>query len=183
MKIMKKGQIILICGGSGSGKSTLAKKFKDATIISTDNFYIGKSKMVPMENGEYDFDDPSAVDLDECAQIALDLADGKEVLVPEYDMVISERVGWIKIVPAKSGLVIVEGVFALCEPLRQIGDLKIFIDTPTDERLARRINRDSERGRSVAEIIKHSIQVEESHKKHIEPMKQYADLILGREGW
>lgn len=180
---MKKRQIILICGGSGSGKSTLAKKFKDAAIISTDNFYIGKSKMMPMGNGEYDFDDPSAVDLDECAQIALELADGKEVLVPEYDMVTSERIGQIKITPAKSGLVIIEGVFALHERLRQIGDLKIFIDTPTDERLARRIKRDSERGRSEAEIIKHSIQVEESHKNHIEPMKQYADLILGREGW
>lgn len=139
--------------------------------------------MMPVGNGEYDFDNPSAVDLDECAKIALELAEGKEVLVPEYDMVTSERVGQIKIIPAKSGLVIIEGVFALHERLRQIGDLKIFIDTPTDERLARRINRDSERGRSEAEIIKHSIQVEESHKKYIEPMKQYADLVLGREGW
>lgn len=180
---MKKGQIILICGGSGSGKSTLAKKFKDAAIISTDNFYIGKSKMMPVGNGEYDFDNPSAVDLDECAKIALELAEGKEVFVPEYDMVISERVGQTKIIPAESGLVIIEGVFALHERLRQIGDLKIFIDTPTDERLARRVKRDGERGRSEEEIIKHSIQVEESHKKHIEPMKQYADLVLGREGW
>ncbi|MEK7568955.1 MAG: AAA family ATPase [Patescibacteria group bacterium] len=180
---MEKGQIILICGGSGSGKSTLAKKFGDAAIISTDNFYIGKSKMIPMENGEYDFDDPCAVDLDECAKMALNLAGGKEVFVPEYDMVTSERVGQIKIIPAKSGLVVVEGVFALHDTLRQIGNLKIFIDTPTDERLARRIKRDNERGRSEAEVIKHSTQVEASHKKHIEPMKQHADLILGREGW
>lgn len=180
---MEKGQIILICGGSGSGKSTLAKKFKDAAIISTDNFYVGKSKMTPMENGEYNFDDPSAVDLDECAQMALDLAGGKEVLVPEYDMVVSERVGWIKIAPTESGLVIIEGVFALHERLRKIGGLKIFIDTPTDERLARRIKRDGERGRTEEEIIKHSTHVEAAHKKHIEPMKQYADLILRRGGW
>jgi len=179
----REGMIILICGGSGSGKTTLSKKFSEAAIISTDNFYIGKSRMKPLPNGEYDFDDPSAVALHECTEVALALASGKEAHIPDYDMVSSERIGRIKVLPAKSKFVIIEGIFALHEPLRKIGDLKIFIDTPLDQRVARRIRRDAERGRSEIEIIRHSLLVEEAYKKHIEPMKKHADLILGREGW
>jgi uridine kinase len=74
---MKKGMIISICGGSGSGKTTLAKTFIDATIISTDSFYVGKSQMTRLENGNYDFDHPDAVALDECAKATLESAKKK----------------------------------------------------------------------------------------------------------
>lgn len=175
--------IVLIAGGSGSGKSTLAGKFVGAAVISTDDFYKGKSKMAPMEDGSYNFDEPASVDLQECAEAAKKLAAGKEAEIPDYDMVVSERVGTKKVRPPMNRIVVVEGIFALCEPLRSIGDLKIFIDTPIDLRVARRIRRDTERGRSAIETIKWSLLVEEAYERYVEPTRQYADLILGREGW
>lgn len=175
--------IVLIAGGSGSGKSTLAKKFIGAAVISTDDFYKGKSKMVVDEDGNYNFDELGAVDLQECAEAAKRLATGKVVEIPDYDMVISERVGTKKVQPPRNGFVVVEGIFALCEPLRLIGDIKIFIDTPIDLRVARRIRRDTERGRSAIETIRWSLMVEEAYEKYVEPTRQFADVILGREGW
>lgn len=174
--------IILICGGSGSGKSTLATKFHGA-IISTDDFYLGKNQMTPNAEGQYDFDTPSAVALDECREAALALARGKAVEIPNYDMILSERVGTKRVKPHQSGMVVVEGIFVLHLPLREIGDLRIFIDTPIDLRVARRIRRDVERGRSETEILQRAIHVETAYKKLIEPMKQYANVVLGREGW
>ena len=176
---MKNGMVISICGGSGSGKTTLAKTFVDAVIISTDSFYVGKSKMKPLENGDYDFDHPDAVALDECANAVLELARGNEVEVPDYDMISSERVGVVKISPNKSRFVVVEGIFALHKQLRDISNLKIFIDVPADVRIARLLKRDHERGRSEDEIIKHSLLVEDAYKKHIEPMRRHADTIFG----
>lgn len=139
--------------------------------------------MVPMENGTYNFDEPEAVDLSECAEAARRLAAGEEVEIPDYDMVISERAGVKKVQFSKNGIVVVEGIFALCEPLRSIGDLRIFIDTPIDLRVARRIRRDVERGRSAIETIKWSLLVEEAYHKYVEPTRQFADVVLGREGW
>lgn len=172
---MKKSLIILICGGSGSGKSTFAKKFPDAAIISTDNFYIGRSHMTPLKKGVYDFDDPCAVDLIDCAHKALSLARGKTVHVPEYDMKTSERTGrTIKITPPRSRVVIVEGIFAFHGPVGEIGDLKIFIDVPTHERLSRRIKRSVVRGETKADALKRSALIEKAHKKHVEPIKTCA---------
>lgn len=175
--------IVLIAGGSGSGKSTLVKKFVGAAIISTDDFYKGKSKMTPDENGDYNFDELEAIDLVECTEATKRLATGQEAEIPDYDMVISERIGTKQILPPQNGIVVVEGIFALCEPLRSIGDLKIFIDTPIDLRVARRIRRDTERGRCAIETIKWSLLVEAAYEKYIEPTRQFANLILGREGW
>lgn len=174
--------IILITGGSGSGKSTLAKKFS-GTLLSTDDFYIGKSKMTPDEKGEYDFDQPESVDLGECCRAVKSLEKGEEVEVPEYDMTTSERVGVKKIRPFPSRIVIVEGIFALHSPLREIGDLLIFIDTPMELRVARRIKRDLERGRSEIDSLGRAIQVEEAYKRNIEPMRKYANVLLGHEEW
>ncbi len=174
--------IVLISGGSGSGKSTLAKKFI-GTVVSTDDFYIGKSEMIPDKNGEYNFDHPSSADLKSCSEAVKALNKGKMVEVPDYDMSTSARVGVKEIAPSESGIVVVEGIFALHSPLREIGDLLVFIDTPMDLRVARRIKRDLGRGRLEIESLKRAIQVEEEYKKNIEPMRKYANVILGHEKW
>jgi len=172
--------IILITGGSGSGKSTLARKIK-GTVVSTDDFYFGKSEMQPDENGCYDFDDPASVDLKECSKVVKSLNEGKPIKSPIYDMSVSERTGTKNIKPHESGIVVVEGIFSFHSPLRELGDLLIFIDTPMDLRVARRLGRDIKRGRSEEESLRRAIQVEESYRKNIEPVRKYANVLLGRD--
>jgi uridine kinase len=174
----RSSQIIAICGGSGSGKSTLARKFVGAAIVATDHFYKSLDKLDLNPDGTYDFDHPSAVDLEACAESCRRLAEGEDVWIPVYDMRSCRRMG-TQLVPApKSGIVIVEGIFAFHCPLDEISSLKIFIDTPVDQRMARRIKRDVDRGRNTIETIKHSIHVEEAYTRYVEPLRQHADLIL-----
>jgi uridine kinase len=174
----RSSQIIAICGGSGSGKSTLARKFVGAAIVATDHFYKSLDKLDLNPDGTYDFDHPSAVDLEACGDACTKLADGEDVWIPVYDMVSCRRMGTQLIPAPKSGIVIVEGIFAFHNPLNEISSLKIFIDTPVDQRMARRIKRDVERGRNTIETIKHSIHVEEAYIRYVEPLRQHADLIL-----
>lgn len=174
----RSAQIIAICGGSGSGKSTLAHKFQGASIVATDHFYKSLDKLDLNPDGSYDFDHPSAVDLDACADACLKLKDGEDVWIPVYDMRSCSRKGTQMIPAPNRGIVIVEGIFAFHSPLDEICSLRIFIDTPVDQRMARRIRRDVERGRNTIETIKHSIHVEEAYTRYIEPMRQLADLIL-----
>jgi uridine kinase len=174
----RSAQIIAICGGSGSGKSTLGRKFVGASIVATDHFYKSLDKVDLNPDGSYDFDHPSAVDLEACAEACVKLSEGEDVWIPVYEMRTCRRMG-TQLVPApKNGIVIVEGIFAFHSPLDEICSLKIFIDTPVDQRLARRIRRDVERGRNLIETIKHSIHVEEAYTRYIEPMRHSADLIL-----
>jgi len=174
----RNAQIIAICGGSGSGKSTLAKKFVGASILSTDSFYKDLDELTPSEDGTFDFDHPQAVDLDACAAACLKLAQGDEVMIPVYEMRSGKRVG-TQLVPApKNHIVVVEGIFAFHAPLHEVATLRIFIDTPIDQRMARRLRRDVERGRSTLDTIRHSLQVEEAYSRFVEPMRDLADLIL-----
>ncbi len=177
---MKKNspQIIAICGGSGSGKSTLAQKFVGAAVIATDSFYKDLTELTPRPDGIYDFDHPSSVDLDSCAETCLRLAANDDAVIPVYDMRTCSRIGE-QLVPApKSKIIVVEGIFAFHAPLHDIATLRIFIDTPVDQRMARRLRRDVERGRSTLDTIRHSLQVEEAYTRYIEPMRHLADLIL-----
>jgi uridine kinase len=180
-------QIIAICGGSGSGKSTLAHKFVGAALLATDSFYRDLPDLIAREDGSYDFDHPSAVDIEGCAEACQALAAGQDVVIPVYDMRTWRRVG-TQVVPAPPNkIVVVEGIFAFHSPLAEVATLKIFIDTPVDQRMARRLRRDVERGRNTLETIRHSLEVEEAYTRYVEPMRQRADLILmGEEmrgGW
>jgi uridine kinase len=171
-------QIIAICGGSGSGKSTLARKFVGAAMLTTDHFYKDLADLKPREDGTFDFDHPSSVDLMEAADACLGLAKGEDVTIPVYDMRSCKRTGTQLVAAPKNKLVVIEGIFAFHSPLHEIATLRIFIDTPIDQRMARRIRRDVERGRSTLETIKLSLLVEDSYERFIEPMKGLADLIL-----
>jgi uridine kinase len=171
-------QIIAICGGSGSGKTTLARKFIGAAVISTDSFYKDISDLLPKEDGTFDFDHPNAIDLAGCAQACLKLAAGEDVTIPVYDMRSATRTGEQIVAAPIRRIVVIEGIFSFHSPIQDVATLKIFIDTPIDQRMARRIRRDSERGRSTMDTIRHSLQVEDAYTRYIEPMRDVADLIL-----
>ena len=176
---MNTHQIILLSGGSCSGKSLFSLRIHHATVLSMDHFYYGKSKMKQQADGTYNFDVPEAVDLEACAQAALALAQGKEATIPVYDMKVSERTGTQVITPqADTKFIVVEGIFTLMEPLLSIGDIKIFIDTPTEIRVARRMLRDEIKGRSDIETLEWSMTAERYHKQYIEPTKQFADITI-----
>lgn len=166
--------IIAICGGSCSGKSTMARLFRDACILSMDDFYKGKSRM----QEPYNFDEPQAIDLSKLSEVLKLLKDGaKEVSVPNYNMITSEPDGTKKIVSKK--LIILEGIFSLyTKELRDLCDLKIYLDVPVGERLLRRIGRDTEKGRSEAETVEWSKKVDLMHNLFVESQKKFADLVI-----
>jgi uridine kinase len=170
---------ILVCGGSCSGKSVFAQMFKNAFTLEMDHFYFGKNKMKPRPDGTYDFDAPESVDIADCARAAKELATGNPVTIPVYDMVTSDRTGTqtIQLKPDDK-FIVIPGIFAFYSPLREMGDLKIYVDTPREIRVARRMIRDVAKGRSDIDTLSWSITVENNHQKYIEPMKQYADLVI-----
>jgi len=171
--------IVLICGGSCSGKTIFTKFFRNALILSMDHFYFGKSHMKKEKDGSYNFDSPASVDIRACAEAAQSLVEGKETIIPLYDMKLSEPVGTQKLrVPEKTKFLIIEGIFSFHSPLREIGDIKVFLDIPPEIRVARRMIRDVGKGRSDIDTLSWSITVEKNHRKYIEPMKKYADLII-----
>lgn len=171
-------QIIAICGGSGSGKSTLSHRFIGAAVLATDSFYYDLTALSPREDGSYDFDHPSSVDLESCANACSKLSRGEDVTIPVYDMRTCSRTGYQLVAPPKNGIVVIEGIFAFHSPLYELATLRIFIDTPVDQRMARRLRRDAERGRTTLDIIRRSLQVEEAYIRYVEPMRHLADLIL-----
>jgi len=170
---------ILVCGGSCSGKSVFARMFRHAFIMEMDHFYLGKQDMKPRKDGTYDFDAPESVDIADCARAVKELQTGNPVTIPIYDMKTSDRTGsqTIQLRP-NDAFIVVPGIFSLNPPLRDLGDLKIFIDTPREIRVARRMIRDVAKGRNDIDTLSWSITVEKNHQKYIEPMKQFADLVV-----
>jgi len=166
--------IVAICGGSCSGKSTMAMQFRNACLVQMDDFYIGKSKM----KKPYNFDEPAAFDLDQFVETVQRLKDGaKTVEVPIYNMVTSEPDG-MKTLENKS-LIILEGTFTFyTKAIRELSDLKIYLDIPVDERVRRRIRRDVTKGRDTIQTLDWSKTVEIMHDKYVEPQKKYGDIVI-----
>ena len=181
-KILKR-KIVSICGPSGSGKSFLVEKFTNCCKISTDDFYLGKSKMKIDEKGYYNFDNPEAVDLNECAQALKELSTfepGYKVTIPNYDMKKSERDGKRDvIVPDENAIIILEGIFAFHPPLLEMADFRIFMEPPPEVILARRYKRDvNERGRTPIDILKQYPMVIQGYEQYIKPVKRFDNLVI-----
>ncbi len=182
-KINKRRRIVSVCGPSGSGKSFIVKRFTNFAKVSTDDFYIGKSKMVKNDREVYNFDDPRAVDLVQCAEAIQALAEsppGVKITIPKYDMKASEPCGTKTIItPNENAIIIIEGIFAFHPPLLQIADFRIYMDPPPEVILARRYRRDiEERGRTPMQILRQYPSVLKGYEEYIEPVKQFADLII-----
>ncbi|MCK9192067.1 MAG: uridine kinase [Sphaerochaetaceae bacterium] len=181
-------KIIGVTGGSGSGKSTVVRKISevcsDFVFIPQDNYY----KSAAFVNNEnitaFNFDHPDAFDLELLKEHLIALKNGQAIDMPTYDFVHHRR-GDETIHIEPCNLVIVEGLMVLYEGfIRDLLDLKLFIDTPADIRLIRRIQRDvAERGRTPESVIKQYIEVvRPGHLNFIEPTKEYADIIIPEGG-
>jgi uridine kinase len=182
--------LIGVAGGSNSGKTTIAERLaevigtEELTLIRLDSYYI-TMRDEPIEvRAAFNYDHPDAFDWDLLAQHLRRLTAGESVEVPVYDYTIYDRTDEYELaVPGK--VVVVEGILVLWEPrLRGMLDLKVFVDTPADLRVIRRLQRDvAERGRTQESILEQYLTtVRPSHEQFIEPSKRYADVIVPEGG-
>lgn len=187
---MSKPLVIGIAGGTASGKTTIAQEliehFKDKSIciIREDDYYKDQSNITFEERKKTNYDHPFAFDHDlMCKQID-DLLSGNSIEKPIYDFTVHNRSKDIEIIKP-SDVIIVEGLFVLEEKeIRKRLDIKLFVDTPADVRLSRRLLRDiEERGRQLNNVIDQYLKtVRVMHEEFIEPSKKYADVIIPEGG-
>ena len=186
---MSEVRVIGITGGSGSGKSTIVRKISevcpDFAFIPQDNYYKSAVFINNSNITAYNFDHPDAFDMELLHKHLSDLKNGKAIDLPQYDFVHHCRKPETVRMEA-APLTIVEGLMVLYDPeIRKLLDLKIYVDTPDDIRFIRRLQRDiEERGRTVDSVIKQYLEVvRPGHMSFIEPMKEYADLIIPEGGY
>ena len=182
--------IIGIAGGTGSGKTTVVRKIiqslpeGEVTIIPQDSYYRDNSDLPLEERLKLNFDEPAAIEFELLVNQLKDLKAGKPVEQPIYSYLTCTRSKeTIPIQPRD--VIIVEGILILCdEELRNMMDMKVFVDADADDRLIRVINRDIiERGRTVEMVIdRYEKVLKPMHLQHIEPTKRYADLIIPQGG-
>lgn len=186
---MEKVYIIGVAGGTASGKTTIVNKLKeyfqnDIELINHDCYYLAHNDMPFEEREKLNYDHPNSFETDRLISDLKLLKQGYSIQRPVYDYTIHNRAKeTVTVYPKK--VIIVEGILVLENPkLRDLMDIKIFVDTDADERLMRRIMRDmQERGRSIESVVKqYSETVKPMHEEFIEPSKKYADVIIPRGG-
>ena len=181
--------VIGIAGGSGSGKTTLMNnliaRFGDVvTVLSHDNYYKRHDDLPYEERTRINYDEPAALETDLMARHLDQLRRGESIQCPVYDFALHNRSnGTITVVPKQ--VIIVEGILIFEDAaLRELMDVKIFVDTDADIRLCRRIKRDvNKRGRSLESVLTQYQQtVKPMHEKYVEPSKKFADLVVPEGG-
>jgi uridine kinase len=187
---MKKPIFIGISGGSGSGKTTIVNRIysevpeKSICIIEHDAYYKDQSELTYEQRCKTNYDHPFAFDTDLFVEHIKKLKDGETIDKPIYDYEIHNRKKEKVIVEPKE-IIIVEGLLVFYEErIRDLLDIKIFVDTDADIRIMRRIMRDmKERGRTLDSIISQYVDtVRPAHEQFIEPSKKYADIIVTEGG-
>ena len=184
--------VIGIAGGTGSGKTTLMKNiiesFQDqVTVLSHDNYYRRHDELTYEERCALNYDEPAALETELMAKHLEQLRRGEAIDCPVYDFSIHNRSQeTIHIVPKK--VIIVEGILIFeNKPLRELMDIRIFVDTDDDIRLCRRIKRDvNKRGRTLESVLQQYQQtVKPMHEQYVEPSKRYADIVVpeGGKNW
>ena len=182
--------IIGIAGGTGSGKTTVVRKIAEAlpphyvVVVPLDSYYNDTSSMTEEERRAINFDHPDAFDWKLLVKHMNELRNGNAVEQPTYSYLLCNRLKETVHVEPRP-VIIIEGIMTLLnKKLRDMMDLKIFVDTDSDERLIRNIQRDVlERGRTVEMVIDRYLKVlKPMHEQFIEPTKKYADLIIPQGG-
>ena len=183
-------KLVLIGGGSASGKTyvlnTVLKELpkEKVTLISLDDYYKDFSDLPFEERAKINFDHPKSFDWPLLKKQLRDLKDGKEIEKPVYDFTTHSRKKDSEHVVPKE-LILVEGIMALVnKELRDLGDLKVFINASRERRLVRRIERDiKERGRTYESVIEqYFTSVQPMFEEIIAPSEYYADLIINNDG-
>ena len=181
--------IIGIAGGTGSGKTTLTlglkERFGDSvSILYHDNYYKAHDDMPYEERCKLNYDHPDAFDTERLVADLGALRRGERVESPTYDYTVHNRAEeTVEVCPAP--VILVEGILIFVEPaLRDLMDIKIFVDTDADVRILRRIMRDvKKRGRSLDSVVQQYLTtVKPMHEQFVEPSKRYADIIVPEGG-
>ena len=182
--------VIGTAGGTGSGKTTVVRKIVESfcdgevAVIPQDSYYRDSSHLPLEERLKLNFDEPAAIEWELLVEQLKQLKAGKAIEQPTYSyLTCTRQPETIHVEPQE--IIIVEGILILCdEQLRNMLDVKIFVDADSDERLIRVINRDIiERGRTVEMVIdRYEKVLRPMHLQHIEPTKRYADLIIPQGG-
>lgn len=177
--------IIGIAGGTGSGKTTLVENLKeqfgaDISVLPHDNYYAAHHDMSLEERQALNYDHPAAFDTDRMIQDLEDLKAGKTVQCPVYDYAIHDRTEEaLTLAPNK--VILVEGILIFeNKALRDLMDIKIFVDTDADVRILRDVK---ERGRTLESVMEQYLTtVKPMHEQFVEPSKRYADVIVPEGG-
>ena len=181
--------VIGIAGGTGSGKTTLMKNLiarfsEDVTVLSHDNYYKRHDELTYEERCLLNYDEPAALETDLMAYHLDLLRHGQAIDCPVYDFTVHNRSQeTVHIVPRK--VIIVEGILIFeNKPLRDLMDIRIFVDTDADVRLCRRIKRDvNKRGRSLESVLQqYQDTVKPMHERYVEPSKKFANIVVPEGG-
>ncbi len=183
---MDKPVFIAVAGGSASGKTTVVDKIinsfnpEDVTVIKHDDYYKDQSEMDMEERYKVNYDHPFSLDNDLMYRNILDLLKGKDIIKPKYDFEAHNRSKETEIIsPTK--IIILEGILIMeDERIRDLFDIKLFVEADDDIRFIRRLKRDmEERGRSLEGVINQYLKtVKPMHFAFVKPTKRYADLII-----
>ena len=181
--------VIGIAGGSGSGKTTLMnniiKRFADdITVLSHDNYYKRHDDLTYEERCKLNYDEPASLETDLMSRQLEQLRKGETIDCPVYDFTVHNRSDQtVRIVPRK--VIIVEGILIFeNEALRNLMDIRIFVDTDADIRLCRRVKRDvNKRGRTLESVLsQYQETVKPMHEKYVEPSKKFAHIVVPEGG-
>ncbi|HMN10599.1 MAG TPA: uridine kinase [Gemmatimonadaceae bacterium] len=182
--------IIGIAGGTGSGKSTVARRVAEqlthasVAFIDMDAYYRNHAHLPIEERRQVNWDHPDAFDTELMVEHLRTLGAGRAIEKPVYDFVTHTRSSTTRHVPA-ADVIVVDGILLFAdERLRELFDVKVFVDADADIRLVRRIRRDmARRGRPLEEILdQYLTTVRPMHLQFVEPSKRYADVIVPRGG-
>ena len=181
--------VIGIAGGTGSGKTTLMRhlldRFRgDVTVLSHDNYYRRRDEMPFEQRCKLNYDEPAALETELMVQHLARLRAGEAIDCPVYDFAEHNRsADTVRLQPKP--VIIVEGILIFeHRQLRDLMDVRIFVDTDADVRLCRRIQRDvRERGRTLESVIEqYQTTVKPMHEKYVEPSKRFAHIVVPEGG-
>jgi uridine kinase len=183
--------VIGIAGGSGSGKTTVAQTIlqrvgpERISFLQHDAYYKPLSGLPPTQRVDVNFDHPNSLETELLTKHILQLKEGRPVEVPIYDFSTHTRTDRTYTVQPR-GVILVEGILIFTEVnLRDLFDVKLFVDTDSDLRFIRRLERDiSERGRTLDMVVKQYLStVRPMHLEFVEPSKRYADVVIPEGGF
>ena len=181
--------VVGIAGGSGGGKTTLTNNLVDrfgdkVCIVHHDNYYRAHDDLTYEERARLNYDEPEAFETEMMVEHLRLLKQGRSIHCPVYDFTVHNRSGETMLIEPRP-VILVEGILIFAEPaLTELMDMKVFVDTDADVRLARRVLRDTEeRGRTVRSVVDQwQATVKPMHEKYVEPSKKNADIIVPEGG-
>ena len=182
--------VIGVAGGTGSGKSTVADRViakvghRQVAVIALDSYYLDQSHLSPVGRAAVNYDHPESFDWPLLNEHVRTLILGESADVPVYDFATFSRTDQTETV-LSAPIIVIEGILVLWEPaLREVMNLKVFVDADADVRFIRRLTRDvAERGRTTESVINQYMEtVRPAHLNFVEPSKRYADVIIPHGG-